>query len=123
MLYIAYDAYQALTGQELSVEVAGRQPRPRPPGGMSSAPAPPPHRSGHEDIGVPPVRKTPRGRYPRLAALTRLAVAVLLHVCVSAGVSASTPPSRSPGGCCARKALTAGAGTRRQTAAAVARWG
>jgi len=31
MLYIAYDAYQALTGQELSVEVAGRQPRPRPP--------------------------------------------------------------------------------------------
>ena len=31
MLYIAYDTYQALTGQELSVEVAGRQPRPRLP--------------------------------------------------------------------------------------------
>jgi hypothetical protein len=31
MLYIAYDAYQALTGQELSVEVARRQPRPRLP--------------------------------------------------------------------------------------------
>ena len=28
MLYIAYDAYQALTEQELTVEVAGRQPRP-----------------------------------------------------------------------------------------------
>jgi hypothetical protein len=28
MLYIAYDAYQALTDQELTVEVAGRRPRP-----------------------------------------------------------------------------------------------
>ena len=31
MLYVAYDAYQAVTGQQLTVEVAGRQPRPRPP--------------------------------------------------------------------------------------------
>jgi hypothetical protein len=28
MLYVAYDAYQALTGQKLTVEVAGRHPRP-----------------------------------------------------------------------------------------------
>jgi hypothetical protein len=31
MLYIAYDAYQAMTGQELSVEVLSRRPRPRRP--------------------------------------------------------------------------------------------
>jgi Protein of unknown function (DUF4240) len=31
MLYVAYDAYQVLTSQELTVEVAGRQPRPRRP--------------------------------------------------------------------------------------------
>jgi hypothetical protein len=31
MLYVAYDAYQAVTGQQLTVEVAGRHPRPRTP--------------------------------------------------------------------------------------------
>jgi hypothetical protein len=31
ILYVAYDAYRALIGQELTVEVAGRQPRPQRP--------------------------------------------------------------------------------------------
>jgi hypothetical protein len=31
MLYVAYDAYQALTGQELTAGVLGQQPWPRPP--------------------------------------------------------------------------------------------